>query len=120
MKNSVQVFTFGLCVGAMGGVVCAQGPEDYGIEFVRVGAVNNPGFVAGGFPLPSWPVNGRGGVGYEYRIGKYEITTGQWMEFMNTFSNVEYEDRPPFFNWFGPFTWGANRRIATGGGGISV
>jgi len=55
----------------------AQAPDDYGIEFVTVGAVNIAPFIAGPFPLPSWPVSGRGSVAYEYRIGKYEITTGQ-------------------------------------------
>lgn len=26
---------------------------------------------------------GRGSVNYEYRIGRFEVTSGQWSEFLN-------------------------------------
>ncbi len=55
------------------------------IEFVTIGAPGNPAY-----NVPSPPghfnVQGRGSVAYEYRIGKYEVTTAQWMEFVNTYS----------------------------------
>jgi len=42
------------------------------LEFVEVDAPANP---------PDH--NGRGAVSYRYRIGKYEVTTAQWVEFLN-------------------------------------
>ncbi|MBK9188659.1 MAG: SUMF1/EgtB/PvdO family nonheme iron enzyme [Phycisphaerales bacterium] len=81
-------------------------PPDYGIEFVTVGAVNNPAFQGGPFPLPRWPAPGRGSVSYEYRIGKYEITTAQWMEYENTFKGVPWGQEPRFTHWSGPYRWG--------------
>ena len=74
-----------------------------GIDFVTVG---NPGNAP-------WPGNGtvgdravgRGGVDYSYQIGKYEITTAQWVDFFNAAF-----DRPPsdwLPNLIPPTTWGA-------------
>lgn len=57
-------------------------PDPSGIEFVTVGAVNNPAYAG---PDQNNRATGRGSVGYEYRIGKYELTTGQWAEFYSTF-----------------------------------
>lgn len=40
---------------------------------------------------------------YEYRIGKYEVTTAQWMEFVNTCSTLGGT-----WTFFGlPVHWGA-------------
>jgi len=51
-----------------------QRPEgQVGLEFVGVG---EPGNVA--------DANGRGAVAYRYRISRHEVTTGQWVEFLNT------------------------------------
>lgn len=58
----------------------AQGADPSGIQFVTVGAPGNPAYAG---PDPGHNVGGRGSVGYEYRIGLTEVTTGQWMEFMN-------------------------------------
>lgn len=90
-----------------GAVALAQPANDYGIDFVTVGAVNNPAFIGGGFPNPVWPAPGRGSVSYEYRIGRTEITTAQWMQFVNTFNGTTSQNAPAFFNWAGPFWWGA-------------
>jgi len=46
---------------------------------------------------------GRGGVGYEYRMGRTEITTGQWVEFLNSVNGLR-EDGSQFFT---PYGWGA-------------
>ncbi|GJQ29118.1 MAG: hypothetical protein HBSAPP03_10020 [Phycisphaerae bacterium] len=51
-----------------------------GIEFVRI---THPGNAPYQSIFPTDFVNGRGGVDYEYRIGKYEVTTQQWVEFFN-------------------------------------
>lgn len=48
------------------------------IEWVTVG---NPGNAAD--PLNSAAVPGIGSVAYEYRIGKYEVTNAQYVEFLN-------------------------------------
>lgn len=74
-------------------------PNDYDFDFVTVGAVGNApysGDSEGGNA-------GRGQVNYEYRIARMEVTTAQWMEFVNTFS-VQGNDIA------GPgriFSWGA-------------
>lgn len=52
-----------------------------GIDFVTVGAVGNAPWAGDG--TAGDRAIGRGSVGYEYRIGKFEITTAQYAEFMN-------------------------------------
>src|SRR5262245_54962445 len=49
-----------------------------GIDFVTVGAPNN---LAYNRDDPQGLITGRGSVPYEYRIGRYEVTTGEWLEF---------------------------------------
>jgi hypothetical protein len=68
-----------LCAGAR--TVTAQiGSE--GIDWVTIGSPNNPAYHRDD---PQGFVTGRGSVPYEYRMGKYEVTTAQWLEFYNTF-----------------------------------
>lgn len=63
-----------------------QVTTEYGIEFSTVRTAGITPFVAPD-RTPSWPVNGRGvPVGGDFRIARTEITTGQWIEFVNTFS----------------------------------
>ncbi|MFO0831951.1 MAG: SUMF1/EgtB/PvdO family nonheme iron enzyme [Phycisphaerales bacterium] len=50
-----------------------------GIDFVTVGAVGNAPWPGNG--APDDRAIGRGGVNYEYRIGKFEVTSAQWAEF---------------------------------------
>lgn len=73
-----------------------------GIEFVTVGAANNPAFMTND-PLDL--IGGRGSVAYEYRIGRTEISTAQWLEFVNTF--VDRVANP--FSFASPGIWGARR-----------
>ncbi|MFN0132293.1 MAG: SUMF1/EgtB/PvdO family nonheme iron enzyme [Phycisphaerales bacterium] len=80
-------------------------PPSYGIDFVTIGAAGNPDYVDPGWPNSGWPVHGRGSVGYEYRIAKLEVTTGQWFEFLNTFSSASVPH--PFWQILGPQHWGA-------------
>jgi hypothetical protein len=61
---------------------CAQ-PPSYDFDFVTIGAVGNAPWL-GNDPLGL--AHGRGRVDYEYRIGRLEVTTSQWMEFANTYS----------------------------------
>jgi formylglycine-generating enzyme required for sulfatase activity len=58
-------------------LVCAWGSASSGevhIETVLVGNPGNPDDIHG---------DGYGGVGYTYAIGKYEVTAGQYCEFLN-------------------------------------
>lgn len=116
LRNSLKLLV--IASGALGaGSALAQPGPDYGIDFVTVGAVNNPAY-HGVFPNNRWPIEGSGSVSYEYRIGRTEITTAQWMQFVNTFNGTEFADRPPFFHWAGPFWWGAANDPTYGGPGF--
>lgn len=85
-----------------------------GIDFVRVTSPNNP----------AWPGDGtvgdravgRGSVGYEYSIGKYEITTSQWVEFFNAAYDRPANDRLP--NLSPPGHWGATSTTPNTPGGL--
>jgi formylglycine-generating enzyme required for sulfatase activity len=66
MKSTISsLFLFSLGLAApLPGVI---------LETVTVGNAGNPSDGPGGF----------GSVGYEYQIGKYEVTVGQYVEFLN-------------------------------------
>lgn len=82
----------------------ARSVPDYDFQWVTIGNVNNPAYSGPTNPnLAPFP-NGRGSVAYEYRISKLEITTAQWMEFVNTFATQSRE----LANEIGqPAQWGA-------------
>ena len=86
----------GTCVFAAG---AAGQPDASGIEFVTVGDPGNPAWTGGGLN------NGRGAVDYQFRIGKFEVTTAQWAEFMNAALDRPSTDRIPHV--FAPSQWGA-------------
>jgi formylglycine-generating enzyme required for sulfatase activity len=77
----------------------AQPADPSGIEFVTIGAVGNAGYFN---PLYR-AANGRGVVNYEYRMGKYEVTTSQWVEFFS--AALARAERLPWVDE--PFVWGA-------------
>jgi formylglycine-generating enzyme required for sulfatase activity len=54
------------------------GPDPSGIDFVTIGAVGNRGYDG---PDPNGFMTGRGRVDYEYKIGRFEVTSAQWAEF---------------------------------------
>jgi formylglycine-generating enzyme required for sulfatase activity len=100
----MRLATFILSAAALAPAVLAQ-PGSDGYDFVTVGAVNNHAYDG---PDPFNRVTGRGSVGYEYRIGRTEVTTAQWVEFFN----AAYARPDPLpisaFNWFAPpILWGA-------------
>jgi formylglycine-generating enzyme required for sulfatase activity len=75
----------------------ANGVQDrittsYGIEFVTVGAAGNAPLATTG------RANGRGSVGYEYRIARSETTTAQWVDFMNAVSMRPASEAIPFIS----------------------
>ncbi len=93
----------------------AQTPPDYGYQFATIGAVNNPAFQDPTYPYPSHNL-GRGSVSYEYRIAKTEVSTGQWVEFLNAFSNYSVP-HPQWNTRFGAVFWGGYEAGTTPGGG---
>lgn len=79
--------------------IARPGPvPDYDFQWATIGAPGNPA-IGGQF---SWN-KGRGSVGYTYRISKLEITTGQWMEFLNAIAPLQ----PNPLTWGSPSHWGA-------------
>jgi formylglycine-generating enzyme required for sulfatase activity len=93
----------------LSGTAIAQVDPLSGIDFVTVGAVGNAPYQG-----PSGNVVGRGRVDYEYRIGRLEVTTAQWVEFMNAALDRPSTDRIPHV--FAPDTWGARGVSAQNGG----
>ena len=101
----------------LGGVAAAS-PEFItvdGVEYATVSASNNAPFpgIPGVLPgtegtLPA----GTGVVGYDYRIARTEVVTGDWLEFRNTFSV-----RSGAGGFAEPLYWGADRTIPIIGGG---
>jgi hypothetical protein len=83
-----------------------------GIDFVTVGASGNRAYDG---PDPQGLVAGRGGVSYEYRIGRFEITTAQWLEYYNAFS--ARPDAVSASQLGLPVFWGAQRDTSYTGPG---
>lgn len=110
MKTGMPRAVF-VCAGLLASVAGAQ--PSYDFDFATVGAVNNPAFTATNPPNPL--VVGRGSVAYEYRISKLETTTGQWLEFLNTFANVAEPN--PHWDRYGPSFWGAIDDLSFPGAG---
>jgi len=55
-------------------------PSPDGFDWVSIGATGNTGFNR---PDPTNYVAGRGSVDYTYSLGRTEVTTAQWLEFIN-------------------------------------
>ena len=86
-----------------------------GVEFSRIGALNNPAY-SGPDPF-NIGVTGRGSVGYEYSIGRFEVTTAQWVEFYNAAYARADEISFPAQTLWTPTIWGAVRDTSYTGPG---
>ncbi len=64
-----------------------------GIDFVRITHAGNTPWPGTG--TPDDRTSGRGGVNYEYHIGRFEVTTAQWVEFFNAAYDRPVADRIP-------------------------
>jgi formylglycine-generating enzyme required for sulfatase activity len=84
-----------------------------GIDFATITAPGNAPWAGDGRPVDQ--AIGRGGVGYEYRIGKFEVTTAQWAEFMNAAFDRPQSDWIPHTQF--PGFWGATPVVPTTPGG---
>lgn len=90
----------------------AQPAPDYDFQWATIGNPGNPAYngpaSSGGFPA------GRGSVGYTYRMSKLEVTTGQWMEYVNTFT-TQSDDMAFFLRQ--PTRWGGESDLGYTGPG---
>jgi hypothetical protein len=77
-------------LGCLSGTALAQVDPLSGIDFVTIGDPGNPNWTGGGFYN-----NNHGRVDYEYRIGRFEVTTAQWVQFMNAATDRPSNDRIP-------------------------
>ncbi|HLP82740.1 MAG TPA: SUMF1/EgtB/PvdO family nonheme iron enzyme [Phycisphaerales bacterium] len=84
-----------------------------GIDLVTISSAGNAAWT-GRAPSPGTN-GGRGAVGYEYRIGRMEVTTAQWAEFLNAALDRPAGDQIPHVAR--PLVWGANPIAPTNPGG---
>jgi formylglycine-generating enzyme required for sulfatase activity len=87
---------------------------DKGLEFVTIGSPGNPAWQGTTPPTPGDRAIGRGSVSYEYKIGRFEVTTAQWAEFMTAALDRPVSDRIPFVG--APSRWGAQATTGLNGG----
>jgi len=76
MKRAFQIVYLAAVIAALGSAVMGE----VTIDTVHVGNPGNANDTHGG---------GYGGVAYEYNIGKYEVTAGQYGEFLNKVAGVD-------------------------------
>lgn len=89
---------------------CAQPGDDF--DWVTIGDPGNPAwFGESPFGPPDW--EGRGSVDYTFRISRFEVTTAQWMEFVNTFSTQGDQ----YTHFLSPREWGAEEDLRYNGPG---
>ena len=94
---------------ALASAALAQvGPDGY--DWVTVGAA---GYHAYAGTDPGGVVTGRGSVARDFRIGRTEVTTAQWLEFFNTFWDRVGEEE-----LHRPIVWGAVRDTSYAGPGM--
>ena len=109
------VVLVGVVVGAARPGVCRADVDPVsGIDFVRIGAVGDAAWAGNGTVTDR--AIGRGGVNYEYSIGRLEVTTAEWVEFLNAALDRPVNDRIPFVSV--PSFWGGAATSPTNPGGL--
>jgi len=81
---------------------------------VTIGAAGNAPWAGTTPPTPGDRAVGRGSVPYEFRIGRMEVTTAQWAEFVNAALDRPASDRLPHVS--APARWGAVPALPQNGG----
>jgi formylglycine-generating enzyme required for sulfatase activity len=76
-----------------------------GVDFVTISSPGNAPINDPGAPSNS-RAQGRGRVDYEYKIGRTEVTTAQWVEFLDSYARQPSPH--PFWSWDGPIFWGGS------------
>ena len=99
MKKAIQIVCVAAFVAALGSAASAVN-----IETVQVGNPGNAGEWSGESYGGIGPDRICGAVDYEYNIGKYEVTAGQYTEFLNAVAGVDT------YGLYNKFMW------LTGGG----
>src|SRR5579862_2644532 len=84
-----------------------------GIDFVQIGAAGNAPWAGNG--TAGDQAIGHGQVNYDYSIGKYEVTTSQWVDFFNAAFDRPPSDQLPYL--IPPTHWGAAPTTPTVAGG---
>ena len=79
MKQSILALAVVVLFG-MASIAPADIVRGINIDFVTIGDPGNPGDTRTDYPDSADPY-GAGAVGYNYRIGKYEVTNAQWNAF---------------------------------------
>jgi len=74
-----------LLVGAVAAILALACPPARATVTIETVPVGNPGNAAD----TEYATPGYGAVGYEYNIGKYEVTAGQYTEFLNAVAHVD-------------------------------
>ncbi len=74
-----------------------------GIDFVRITHPGNAAWAGNG--TPNDRAIGRGGVNYEYSIGRFEVTTSEWVQFFNAAYDRPQSQSIPHLA--APDAWGA-------------
>ncbi|MFN5946231.1 MAG: SUMF1/EgtB/PvdO family nonheme iron enzyme [Phycisphaerae bacterium] len=116
--RAAGVVTLGVVIAA---AACAHAQTQFftdplsGAEFSRIGAINNAAY--GGQDPFNIGVTGRGSVGYEYSIGRLEVTTAQWVEFYNAVLARPDAISFPAQTLWTPTVWGAVRDTSYTGPG---
>jgi sulfatase modifying factor 1 len=94
----------------LSGTALAQVDPNSGIDFVTIGAVGNAPFTSS-----VGNTSGYGQVNYEYKIGRFEVNTAQWVEFMNAALDRPTTDRIPHVLF--PSQWQAGTTTPNNAGG---
>ncbi len=96
---------------ALAAPALADIPPDYDFQWVTIGSPNNPAYPGD----PDFGTNaGRGSVSYAYRMPRLETTTGQWMEFINTFATRGYNMSDAVPLWWGATSSGSGFALRSG------
>jgi formylglycine-generating enzyme required for sulfatase activity len=101
-RSLLSIFVIAIALGAPR-QARADIDHNTGIDMAHIGGAGNAPWAGDG--TAGDMAIGRGGVNYEYNIGKFEVTTAQWVEFFNAAFDRPVNDRLP--NLIPPDHWGA-------------
>ncbi|MDP6635717.1 MAG: SUMF1/EgtB/PvdO family nonheme iron enzyme [Phycisphaerae bacterium] len=85
MKKVIQIVCVAVVVVSLGSIAVAE----VNIETVPVGNPGNAGELSGASVGGRGPDRICGAVAYKYNIGKYEVTAGQYCEFLNAVAKTD-------------------------------
>lgn len=113
LPNALRLSVGLALLAACSNQACADIDPLTGIDFVRIGAVGNAPWSGNG--RPGDDAIGRGSVGYEYSIGRFEVTTRQWVDFLNAALDRPAGDQIPYVSV--PQFWGGSSTTPNNPGG---